>query len=93
MTTKMVKVESLAGVAEIANLLRVGRTTVSNWDERRERNGFPQRVKTLASGPVYDIEEVVAWYLEYSPSRGGRPGLTPVRDKNGRYRPAKMPGR
>ena len=83
-----IDVEFIVGVAEIADLLKIGRTTVSNWDDRRERNGFPERLKTLAAGPLYDVREVVAWYADYEPSRGGRPGLVPVLD-NGVYTPGK----
>jgi hypothetical protein len=88
MAVSTIKVASLAGVAEIADLFRIGRTTVSNWDSRRDRNGFPERVKSLASGPLYDVEEVVAWYITYEPSKGGRPGTVPVRGKDGRFKPA-----
>lgn len=81
---KTIDVGSIVGVAEISSLLGVGRTTVSNWDDRRERNGFPQRVKTLASGPIYDVDEIVAWFVDYEPSRGGRPGKVPIK-REGAY--------
>lgn len=67
----------LAGVAEIAALFLVSRTVVSNWDARRDRNGFPLPVCRLASGPVYDVNEVLSWYAGYVPLKGGRPGRAP----------------
>jgi len=76
----------LAGVAELAALFRVGRTTVSQWIARRDRNGFPEPVARLASGPIFDVNVVVAWYVGYVPEKGGRPGWTP-RQINGTYAP------
>lgn len=76
--------DDLAGVAELAALFGVGRTTVSNWADRRDRIGFPSPVKRLAMGPVWDSQEVLRWYLRYIPEKGGRPGRAP-RDENGRY--------
>ena len=83
-----VEIGSIVGVAELADLFKVGRTTVSNWDERRERNGFPKRLKTLASGPIYDVNEVVRWFIDYEPDRGGRPGRIPVLKSDGSFTPA-----
>lgn len=78
----------LAGVAELAKLFQVGRTTVSNWHDRRGRNGFPSPVAVLAMGPVWDIDAVVRWYGRYVPSKGGRPGTAP-RLKDGTYAPGR----
>ena len=54
----------LAGVAEIAEELGVGRNAVSMWDIRRTgvAHDFPQPVVRLASGPVYDMAEIRAWW-------------------------------
>lgn len=52
----------LVGVAEIADLLDVPRTTVSMWDSRRDRSGFPHPVARLRAGPVYDLADVRAWW-------------------------------
>jgi hypothetical protein len=53
--------DDLVGVAEIARLKGVGRTTVTQWAARRHRNGFPEPVARLAMGPVYDRREIEAW--------------------------------
>lgn len=53
---------ALGGVAEIAAMLDVPRTTVSMWDARRRTNGFPDAVERLAMGPVYDLNAVRDWY-------------------------------
>ena len=60
----------LVGVAEIAALLNVPRTTVSMWDARRSSNGFPKPVTELAMGPVYDYAEVKAWHSARMRERG-----------------------
>jgi hypothetical protein len=57
----MIEADDLVGVAEIARLKKVGRTTVTQWAARRHRNGFPKPVKALAMGPVYDRREIEAW--------------------------------
>jgi RNA-splicing ligase RtcB len=73
----MVKAGTLAGVAEVARTLRVGRTTVTQWAARRHRNHFPEPVATLGMGPIYDLNEVIAWYGSYEPEKGGRVGQSP----------------
>lgn len=52
----------LVGVAEIADVLGVPRSTVSMWDARRKTNGFPEPVAELRMGPVYDLDAVTEWY-------------------------------
>lgn len=69
--------KNLGGVAEIAGLFKVGRTTVSNWMDRQGKNGFPDPVIRLAMGPVWNIREVVAWYEDYVPIKGRKPGALP----------------
>lgn len=63
----------LVGVAEIAERLKVPRTTVSMWDARRASNGFPEPVKSLAMGPVYDFAAVKEW-RRVQVEQGGRSG-------------------
>lgn len=55
-------VRDIVGVAEIATMLDVPRTTVSMWDARRRTNGFPAPLERLAMGPVYSREAVLAWH-------------------------------
>lgn len=52
----------LVGVRDIADRLKVPRTTVSMWASRRASSGFPLPVATPAMGPVFDFEEVEKWY-------------------------------
>lgn len=77
----------LASTGDVAALFMVGKTVISNWYARRDRNGFPEAVAVLMSGPVFDVNEVAAWYGRYVPSKGGRIGSAP-RSVNGRYLPS-----
>ncbi|QZA80466.1 AAA family ATPase [Deefgea piscis] len=49
----------LLGISEIATLLNVSRQVISNWKSRKE--GFPQPISTLASGPVWLAEDIESW--------------------------------
>lgn len=81
---KMVQGRHLAGVAELAELFGVGRTTISNWHARTDKNGFPDPVAILAAGPVWDRTDVVTWHALYVPGRGKRKaGTTPTPDRVG----------
>lgn len=52
---------NLGGVAEISEKHGTPRTTISMWDVH-ERHGWPKPVVRLRSGPVYDMDEVDAWF-------------------------------
>ena len=84
---RMIDVRQIAGVAEIAALFMVSKTTAANWYARRDRNGHPEAIAYLACGTLFDINEVVEWYGRYKPLKGGRPGSAPRAD-DGRYVPA-----
>jgi len=79
----MVRVDTdrLVGVAELAAMLGVARTTISNWYDRRDRNGFPEPVIRLSMGPVWDSRAVLRWYGTYTPRRGAKVGRVVDRDK------------
>lgn len=77
----------LAGTGDIARLFMIAPNVVSNWYARRDRNGFPLPVAQLSATPVWDLNEVFAWYGRYVPSRGGRPGSAP-RSVDSRYEPS-----
>jgi len=62
----------LAGVAELAGLLSVRRTTISQWHSRKLQNAFPDPLADLAAGPVWDQAEVIDWYRNYTPLRNMR---------------------
>lgn len=84
---KMIDPHNIAGIAELAALFIVGKTTVAMWYARADRNGFPLPIATLACGSLFDVTEVVTWYVGYLPLKGGRPGTVP-RLTDGRYAPA-----
>lgn len=58
--TRMVKVDDLAGTAEVAAYFGVKVSVISNW-KRRYRH-FPAPVAELACGAIYLLPEVVDWY-------------------------------
>lgn len=66
----------LGGVAEMAAEFGVLQTTASMWNdpERRKTNGFPGPVARLAMGPVFDMEEVRAWYRSRHTNASARAG-------------------
>lgn len=72
MTTAQKTRPELAGVAELSALLSVRRTTISQWHSRQHQNDFPNPVTELAMGPVWELDEVVAWYKRYTPLRNMR---------------------
>lgn len=53
--------DSLVGVAEIADVFDVPRSTASMWGKRRASSGFPEPVAELRAGPVYRLGDVSAW--------------------------------
>lgn len=51
------------------------RQGVYMWWTRRDHNGFPEMHVLLINGrerKFFNLEEVLAWYDSYSPSKGGR---------------------
>lgn len=70
--TMTIDPRQLAGVAEIVAATGEAKSTVSMWITRAETNGFPAPVAALAAGRVWDISDVLAWYLTYEPSNGAR---------------------
>jgi predicted DNA-binding transcriptional regulator AlpA len=69
MSTTNTETRTLVGIAELATLFGVGRTTISNWYARQNTNAFPNPVVDLAMGPVWDQADVVAWWKGYTPLR------------------------
>lgn len=57
--------DRVVGVAELAKLFGVNRSTVNKWEFRRRKTGFPLPVKRLQMGSVYDQDEVIAWYVRW----------------------------
>lgn len=52
-------VEYLVGAAEIGELLAVDHNTINQW--RLRHDDFPQPVRTLTAGNVWDARDVVGW--------------------------------
>jgi hypothetical protein len=55
--TDTVNLPSVIGLAEIADLYEVSKTTVGNWTRRAD---WPRPIANLKMGPVWDAAEVVA---------------------------------
>jgi chromosome partitioning protein len=51
--------DELLGLSEVADLLGASRQTVGNWRQRRE--GFPEPVAELKSGPIWQRATIVEW--------------------------------
>jgi chromosome partitioning protein len=56
---KQVAGDDLVGIAEIAEMARVGPAAVANW--RARRRGFPEPVAELRAGPVFSRVAVRRW--------------------------------
>ena len=52
----------LVGPAEIAESLSIDANTINVW-RRRESVGFPEPVRHLKRGPVWDIREIREWAI------------------------------
>lgn len=52
----------LGGITELSKELGVPPTTLSMWDHRRATTKMPEPLARLTCGPVWDVDEVVAWY-------------------------------
>lgn len=59
----------IVGTAEIADLLGVRQMTVHSW--RRRHADFPAPWRTLATGPVWRLEDIASWAQTRRPT--GRP--------------------
>lgn len=73
-----VRGEDLVGVAELADLFSVGKSTISGWSARRAANRMPEPVAVLAPGPVYDGHAIIGWWKSWRPRKGRRAGSLPA---------------
>jgi hypothetical protein len=71
---RCVNVDNLVGIMELADFFSVGRTTISNWASRRSLIGMPEPIKTLGMGTLYDLEQVVNWWIGWKPAMGAKAG-------------------
>lgn len=75
-----VRADHLFGVGELARLFfgsdpdnpYYGRSHVTGWAVRRA--DFPPPVQRLGSGPVYDVTDVVRWWLNWVAIKGTKSG-------------------
>jgi chromosome partitioning protein len=58
----MTEDDQLLGLSEAAELLSTSRQALANWRQRRE--GFPQPIAELKSGPVWRRADLVEWAVE-----------------------------
>lgn len=65
----LVPAPDVLGLAELAELLDVGKPTAVRYAKRRD---FPEPAR-LASGPVWSKREVLKWAAKTLPLREGRP--------------------
>jgi hypothetical protein len=74
------RADHLFGVGELARLFFgddpanpfYGRSHITGWASRRA--DFPPPVVRLGSGPVYDVTDVVRWWLAWVPIKGTKSG-------------------
>ncbi len=73
---------NLMGVAELADLFygHAGsdrryafKTSITSWAANPNAN-FPQPVAQLAATPVWDVADVINWWLDYVPLKGTKRG-------------------
>jgi hypothetical protein len=55
---RVVRIDDLAGVAEVAEALSVTKRTVMAW---AKRDDFPGPVRVLSCGPIYSLPIIRAW--------------------------------
>lgn len=62
---------NLMGLGDVAVFFDVGVSTAGNWRDRADKIGMPAPVALLSNGPVWDGGELVAWWSNWTPARGG----------------------
>lgn len=65
--------ENLVGTKELAELIHVGRTTITSWNAT-QRGSFATPIVSLANGPVYDKWEYLLSWLDWTPNRPSKSG-------------------
>jgi chromosome partitioning protein len=59
---RLIDLDDIGGLGEVAELLGISRQAVSNWAAGRARPGFPEPLKRLHATPLYSLSEVATWY-------------------------------
>jgi hypothetical protein len=60
-------INDAGGITEVAQTLHAKPTTVGNWFKTQP--DFPQPVRRLSMGPIWDLNEVARWHYHYKPMR------------------------
>jgi hypothetical protein len=61
---RTIKIRDIGGNAEVAEICGVTTQAVSNWVARWEgRSDRPAPVARLATGPVWDLDEIRVWSI------------------------------
>jgi predicted DNA-binding transcriptional regulator AlpA len=82
LANEYVNVNHIVAVKELAEFFGVGRTTISQWYYRQADNGMPSPVKTIGSkGTIWDLEEVVLWWLNWKNPSKPKAGTLPANYK------------
>ncbi len=76
--SRWVSADDMVGIMEIAEFFEIGRSTVTGWAAQRFRTGMPEPVKKLGATPVYSLEEVVRWWVNWIPFKGAKAGTLPI---------------
>jgi chromosome partitioning protein len=61
---RIIDVDRVAGVSEVARHARTTKQVIDNWRHRYQK--FPKPIKVLRSGPLFDLDEIDRW-LETGP--------------------------
>lgn len=83
MPHRLICVDCLVTMGEIAQRLEVSLSTVDNWIQGIRGKGyapFPEPVKSVGRTRIWDWSEVAEWHENYQPQRGG----APRGDRNGK---------
>lgn len=59
----------IGGVTEVAAQCGVSKSRASMWMTRAERFNFPKPYAAVASGNLYDLDEVAKWHELYTATR------------------------
>ena len=72
----LIEGNDLVGRKELSDLLHIRTTNIGNWRDRRHIIGFPDILplglegEGLSMGPIWDIVEVLDWWLNWTPKPG-----------------------
>lgn len=71
-----VRSDHLYGMTEVAQLFSIRAQTVSSW-AKNPNAGFPLPVAYPSMGPVWDVVDVIKWWINWVPIKGKKVGILP----------------